>query len=667
MCKLIYAGFSGAIFGSGSNNSIYLIGAWLRACEKKHDRKRYPSCQTLDNDDRGIPLFVIDIANRCFVRFQPSMRYMALSYVWGPGDCTGTKTDQANLQALLHAGSLLGDDAVVLIPRTVADAMALTGLLGVKYLWCDRFCIVQDDAASKLDQIAQMAGIYARAYCTIIAYDSKDSNSGLNGLPMLSGQTKRYYRLGSGGPMTSKWLTRCWTFQEDIFSTRKIKMGTNEIKWECSTSAVWGEPNPGFTAFSNRKPDLYPALIPPRPWARMGAGASPNSGFTRTGGLIHPLFPCFEFYRGLISNYTHRSLTNNEDAIHAFTGTAEALAITYPGGFIQGLPAILFPECLLWQPDDPLFERRTSESSSSLKPASWSCMGWKGKIRWDEPHEDVVPFKHVNKTNGINWSISAKIDDTPTPILDEPCISAFLYRNNTSTHVALPEGWSASKSTVSGQLRYRHDHFWYRGSARTGWKNTPTEQISFAFPFSVSTSPRPQSSSRPTMTSVNYLHGRAHVGAFQVSQCYVIENIHNGSPHIVIVTVKSLSNDFIVGLIMFPPSCEKASPGEILQIMEVCCGSRVVPDRDDNNPADYDFWPEPAYLFENRDHQQRDDLYNDFHVPIDGRCYLPGDRYDYINVLWIEKGKPAYRRGLGRIVRSAFMRDCSVQEDAVLG
>ena len=74
MCKLIYAGFSGAIFGSGSNNSIYLIRAWLRACEKKHDRKRYPSCQTLDNGDRGIPLFVIDIANRCLVRFQPSMR-----------------------------------------------------------------------------------------------------------------------------------------------------------------------------------------------------------------------------------------------------------------------------------------------------------------------------------------------------------------------------------------------------------------------------------------------------------------------------------------------------------------------------------------------------------------------------------------------------------------
>jgi Heterokaryon incompatibility protein (HET) len=58
------------------------------------------------------------------------------------------------------------------MPTTVKDAMFLTGWLGMKYFWCDRLCIIQDDGDIRMDQVKQMGEIYARAYCTIIAYDS---------------------------------------------------------------------------------------------------------------------------------------------------------------------------------------------------------------------------------------------------------------------------------------------------------------------------------------------------------------------------------------------------------------------------------------------------------------------------------------------------------------
>lgn len=102
-----------------------------------------------------MPLLLIDIQQCCLVGYEVGLDYMALSYVWGQGDVAGTRTEKANFDSLRVPGSLLGPSSVVEVPATVKDAMFLTGWLGVGYLWCDRFCIIQDDDASKGDQINQ--------------------------------------------------------------------------------------------------------------------------------------------------------------------------------------------------------------------------------------------------------------------------------------------------------------------------------------------------------------------------------------------------------------------------------------------------------------------------------------------------------------------------------
>ena len=164
-----------------TNATVFRIRSWLRNCEKNHNgRNGNPHCQPLDEDGRGYPLWLIDIEQRCVVPFQASLSYFALSYVWG---CVDTaKMERSNLAQLRQPGSLLGPRQVVELPNTIKDAMFLTGFLGHRYLWCDRLCLVQDDISSKLPQIRHMAEIYARAYCTIIAFDNLDANSGLHGL-----------------------------------------------------------------------------------------------------------------------------------------------------------------------------------------------------------------------------------------------------------------------------------------------------------------------------------------------------------------------------------------------------------------------------------------------------------------------------------------------------
>jgi hypothetical protein len=41
----------------------------------------------------------------------------------------------------------------------------------------------------------------------------------------------------------------------------------------------------------------------------------------------------------------------------------------------------------------------------------------------------------------------------------------------------------------------------------------------------------------------------------------------------------------------------------------------------------------------------------------DGRTFYPGDSYSYYNVMWVEMGHPAYRKGLGRIAGKANPTD----------
>jgi hypothetical protein len=52
---------------------------------------------------------------------------------------------------------------------TYQDAISVTRRLGIKYLWIDSLCIVQDDEADVRMQIARMGSIYGNSYFTIAA------------------------------------------------------------------------------------------------------------------------------------------------------------------------------------------------------------------------------------------------------------------------------------------------------------------------------------------------------------------------------------------------------------------------------------------------------------------------------------------------------------------
>jgi hypothetical protein len=196
--------------------------------KRNHDgRDNRPPCQSVDDNRRGCPLWLIDIEQRCLVPYQLSLSYVALSYVWG--NVETAQTLGSNLDRLQQPNSLLGPHLTVKFPATIKDAIFLTSFVGCRYLWCDRLYIVQNDSASKHSQIQQIADIYARSYCTIIALDNLSADSGLRGIPNL---TPKSHEDATDNTDRTKnaWSARAWTFQEELFSTRRIWLSSNQVE-----------------------------------------------------------------------------------------------------------------------------------------------------------------------------------------------------------------------------------------------------------------------------------------------------------------------------------------------------------------------------------------------------------------------------------------------------
>jgi len=97
-------------------------------------------------------------------------KYAALTYCWG-GD-QALKTTRGNLQD--HKLRIEGGR----LPYTLRDAVIVTKGLGLKYLWIDALCIVQDDGIDKDTEIGRMSDIYYNAAVVISASRASHANEG---------------------------------------------------------------------------------------------------------------------------------------------------------------------------------------------------------------------------------------------------------------------------------------------------------------------------------------------------------------------------------------------------------------------------------------------------------------------------------------------------------
>ncbi|KAK3375561.1 heterokaryon incompatibility protein-domain-containing protein, partial [Lasiosphaeria ovina] len=357
-----------------------LVSDWIAFCAKNHG----PGCLETKGGrgkrSKTVAGFrLLDCATRLVVEASVRQRFVALSYVWGaPG---GT----ADAAALLRW------------PKVVEDAIAVTEALGLRYLWVDRYCIDQDNAKEKHQQISNMHIIYQQAQLTIVAAAGSDSNYGLpgvsrlretlpsvsvSGLDLLAVPQDAYKSIRE-----STWWERGWTYQEGVLSRRRVVFTEHQIYFECGAMV-------GYECFQLPPSAFHsPSLLNQERFIRGGLLSGFSGVESRGASSFRQTTSAHKDVRDVaashIRNYSHRKLSYNTDVFNAIQGILTSLQIhTVLGIILPSSPAGLFPGS-----STPPAETRRDlcaglvswwhESPHAIRIPefpSWSWVGWRGNV-----------------------------------------------------------------------------------------------------------------------------------------------------------------------------------------------------------------------------------------------------------------------------------------------
>jgi hypothetical protein len=184
-------------------------------------------------ESTAFDLRVIDCRTKLVVSAPSKCLYAALSYVW-------SHVSDASVN-ISHSDDL----QTTSMPKLIEDSLFVAQKLGYNYIWIDRYCIDQSDIEGKALQIQQMDKIYQEAQVTIIAATDLHAN----GLPGILGTPRErlFADLGNFGLVpvardihyigraidVSDWNMRGWTYQEKLFSKRRVYFTQWHIAYQC--------------------------------------------------------------------------------------------------------------------------------------------------------------------------------------------------------------------------------------------------------------------------------------------------------------------------------------------------------------------------------------------------------------------------------------------------
>lgn len=238
-----------------STAAFEALGHWISRCKAEHTK-----CQPAD---KKLPHRVLEIVEteplhiRLVENCTQQADYACLSHRWGPQTKPSSLVKE-NLD--LYRAEI---PEVKLYPL-VRDALEAIIRLGLRFIWIDCYCIIQDDPVDWEVEATNMASIYENAVLTISATFSED---GCSLFSTMSKEFKEFqvtqirgvsihirkqlphpcvmqYGQVGDSEIQEKFhgpsLSRGWVFQERLLSSRFIHFTSSEIFWECRES-TWCE------------------------------------------------------------------------------------------------------------------------------------------------------------------------------------------------------------------------------------------------------------------------------------------------------------------------------------------------------------------------------------------------------------------------------------------
>jgi hypothetical protein len=216
-----------------------MVKRWITTGKTDHGKK----CSR--HDKAHVPARrLIDVHRSCLVDGSMAKEYMTLSYVWGMAAQFMLTTDVLTDSLKPGFFESLGTN----IPQSIQDAIQVCRNIGVRHIWVDALCILQDDDIDKKDQIALMDEIYGRALAVLIVAAGDGAAYGIPGLGKRKRELASYVETVDGQELMtslatttfsakrSQWNTRAWTYQEYILGNRLLVFTDTYVFFKCSQS-----------------------------------------------------------------------------------------------------------------------------------------------------------------------------------------------------------------------------------------------------------------------------------------------------------------------------------------------------------------------------------------------------------------------------------------------
>lgn len=324
--------------------------------------------------------------------------YIALSHCWGKHQPLTTK--KGTLQQRKKRIPLVD------VPQTFQDAILVTRKLGIRYLWIDSLCIIQDDDGDWAREAARMCSVYQNATLTISADAARDGTQGLLrqvsarrfppavALPVSGdeGNSNPVYfremavsswdRPGEIGGLhlmniqrAEPLFGRAWVLQEWLLSRRIAHFCSGELFWECNT--------------------LMQCECQMNPCSEAIRQPTADDGLTRAS--FHRFLTADQEHHGtrlvwpqVVREFTQRGITMVTDRLPAMSGLAEFAKMHAKDDYLFGLWKSDLPASLLWSlgppPRVPLGVEEDPLKSKRQDPyyaPTWSWASTTGSIWYD--------------------------------------------------------------------------------------------------------------------------------------------------------------------------------------------------------------------------------------------------------------------------------------------
>ncbi|SJK98413.1 uncharacterized protein ARMOST_01680 [Armillaria ostoyae] len=297
------------------------------------------------------------------------------------------------------------------------DAIMVTHKLGLRYLWVDSFCIVQDSEDDKAREIAQIRRIFRNAYATIVAACAETARDGF---------------LHSRRPAVRELIIdegslpfhcpdepineRAWCLEERVLSPRKLIYATHTLLYECQAihNNINGAPNFVELCDLEQIPRLPDRIFLPPP-------ATPDSDPLADNEMATAWY-------NMLSLYIPRTLTHSRDRLVALSGIAEQFhRFWLHNRYFAGLWEHQLPGALLWKSSGG--EECCSRPDGYRAP-SWSWASIDGEVNLlscgndgilcSIIHCDVTPARPVNPFGAVKVGGSLVLDTILQPAVWYP-------------------------------------------------------------------------------------------------------------------------------------------------------------------------------------------------------------------------------------------------------